>query len=170
MYREMPFLFPLSCIHQEKVLDMMLFLPVCLHLALLNHEMLYLFLVEFRVKRNLLINVLLRWLFVTSQKLRILLLLLSVNQNLIPPIMFIQKIIMFHMYILIRIGEIAKKTNFLEGWHLLIPNFPKKIWKIWTMDECWIFIVVRLMNGIGVICIDYWGLHIDVYLQLYNYT
>ena len=110
MYREMLFLFPLSCIHQEKVLDMMLFLPLCLHSALLSQEMLYLFLVEFRVKRTLLINVLLRWLFVTSQKLRILSLFLSVNKNLIPPVMFIQNINMCHLYILIRIGEICKEN------------------------------------------------------------
>ena len=52
----------------------------------------------------------------------------------------------------------------------LISKLPREDVKDRTMDECWIFIVVRLMNGIGIICIDDWGLHIDVYLQLYNST
>ena len=57
MDKELLFLFPLRCRHLELVLDMMV-----MHLALITPGKCCLLLEEFRLKRNMLINVLLSWL------------------------------------------------------------------------------------------------------------
>ena len=50
------FLFPPSCIHKKKALAMTMLLSLCLYLALVSLGKLYLFLVEFQLKRNILMS------------------------------------------------------------------------------------------------------------------